>query len=224
MFKTTCMCLKYRLPMNCWDMESGTVMLLFIINFHVSVISQMSDELMIVWQPWSNSFKRPPVFSPGCGLAGFPEEKLKWRIKTKKMRPLGRRGKLRVKRNASPVLDLIRSIILSAKFSEKFIYESKNNWRRKTPVVLLCKNMHQLETSLQVDRFYHTKKVVALLFENPTAKNFPLFRFLTAKKFLRLAGFKHNLKHPAKSCKKLTAYACKKKFSPCIIFGLYCRI
>lgn len=129
-----------------------------------------------------------------------------------------------VKRNALPVLDLIRSIILSAKFSGKFIYESKNNWRRKTPVVLLCKNMHQLETSLQVDRFYHTKKVVALLFENPTAKNFPLFRFLTAKKFLRLAGFKHNLKHPAKSCKKLTAYGCKKKFSPCIIFGLYCRI
>ena len=38
------------------------------------------------------------VFSPGCGLAGFPQEKLKWRIKTKKMRPLGRRGKLRVKR------------------------------------------------------------------------------------------------------------------------------
>ena len=65
------------------------------------------------------------VFSPGRGLAGFPQEKLKWRIKTKKMRPLGRRGKLRVKRNASPVLDLIR-IFLSAKFSEKFIYESKN--------------------------------------------------------------------------------------------------
>ena len=38
------------------------------------------------------------VFSPGRGLAGFPQEKLKWRIKTKKMRPLGRRGKLRVKR------------------------------------------------------------------------------------------------------------------------------
>ena len=32
------------------------------------------------------------VFSPGRGLAGFPQEKLKWRIKTKKMRPLGRRG------------------------------------------------------------------------------------------------------------------------------------
>lgn len=64
---------------------------------------------------------------------------------------------------------------------------------KKTPVVLLCKNMHQLKTSLQVDRFYHTKKVVALLFENPTAKNFLRFRFLTAKKFLCLAGFKHNL-------------------------------
>ena len=38
------------------------------------------------------------VFSPGRGLAGFPQEKLKWRIKTKKMRPLGRRGKLQVKR------------------------------------------------------------------------------------------------------------------------------
>ena len=38
------------------------------------------------------------VFSPGRGLAGFPQEKLKWRIKTKKMRPLGHRGKLRVKR------------------------------------------------------------------------------------------------------------------------------
>ena len=38
------------------------------------------------------------VFSPGRGLAGFPQEKLKWRIKTKKMHPLGRRGKLRVKR------------------------------------------------------------------------------------------------------------------------------
>ena len=34
----------------------------------------------------------PAVFSPGRGLAGFPQEKLKWRIKTKKMRPLGRRG------------------------------------------------------------------------------------------------------------------------------------
>ena len=32
------------------------------------------------------------MFSPGHGLAGFPQEKLKWRIKTKKMRPLGRRG------------------------------------------------------------------------------------------------------------------------------------
>ena len=29
---------------------------------------------------------------------GIPARKLKWRIKTKKMRPLGRRGKLRVKR------------------------------------------------------------------------------------------------------------------------------
>ena len=38
------------------------------------------------------------VFSPGRGLAGFPQEKLKWRIKTKKMHPLGRRGKLGVKR------------------------------------------------------------------------------------------------------------------------------
>ena len=38
------------------------------------------------------------VFSPGRGLAGFPQEKLKWHIKTKKMRPLGRRGKLQVKR------------------------------------------------------------------------------------------------------------------------------
>ena len=38
------------------------------------------------------------VFSPGRGLAGFPQEKLKWPIKTRKMRPLGRRGKLRVKR------------------------------------------------------------------------------------------------------------------------------
>ena len=38
------------------------------------------------------------VFSPDRGLAGFPQEKLKWRIKTKKMRPLERRGKLRVKR------------------------------------------------------------------------------------------------------------------------------
>ena len=38
------------------------------------------------------------VFSPGRGLAGFPQEKLKWRIKTKKMRLLGRKGKLRVKR------------------------------------------------------------------------------------------------------------------------------
>ena len=38
------------------------------------------------------------VFSPGRGLAGFLQEKLKWRIKTKKMRPLGRRGELRVKR------------------------------------------------------------------------------------------------------------------------------
>ena len=36
------------------------------------------------------------VFSPGRGLAGFPQEKLKWRIKTNKMRPLGRRGKLQV--------------------------------------------------------------------------------------------------------------------------------
>ena len=34
------------------------------------------------------------VFSPGRGLVGFPQEKLKWRIKTKKMRALGRRGKL----------------------------------------------------------------------------------------------------------------------------------
>ena len=41
--------------------------------------------------------ERYAVFSPGCSLAGFPQEKLKWRIKTKKMRPLGRRGKLRVK-------------------------------------------------------------------------------------------------------------------------------
>ena len=37
------------------------------------------------------------VFSPGRGLAEFPQEKLKWCIKPKKMRPLGRRGKLRVK-------------------------------------------------------------------------------------------------------------------------------
>ena len=44
------------------------------------------------------------VFSPGRGLAGFPQEKLKWRIKTKKMRPLGRRGKLRVKRTFKVVL------------------------------------------------------------------------------------------------------------------------
>ena len=33
-----------------------------------------------------------------CGIAGFQQEKLKWRIKTKKMCPLGCRGKLRVKR------------------------------------------------------------------------------------------------------------------------------
>ena len=39
-----------------------------------------------------------PVFSPGRGLAGFLQEKLKWRIKTKKMCPLGHKGKLRVKR------------------------------------------------------------------------------------------------------------------------------
>ena len=38
------------------------------------------------------------VFSPGRGLAGFPQEKLKWRIKTKKM------GKLRVKRTFKVVL------------------------------------------------------------------------------------------------------------------------
>ena len=55
------------------------------------------------WQtkgnPWMAFGKdRLPVFSPGRGLAGFLQEKLKWRIKTKKMRPLGRRGKLRVKR------------------------------------------------------------------------------------------------------------------------------
>ena len=50
---------------------------------------------------YTHSYKVPaehPVFSPGRSLVGFPQEKLKWRIKTKKMRPFGRRGKLRVKR------------------------------------------------------------------------------------------------------------------------------
>ena len=45
-------------------------------------------------------------------------------------------------RNALLDLDLTCWIILSAKFSMKYIYESKNDWRKKLPVVLLCKNMY----------------------------------------------------------------------------------
>jgi len=29
-----------------------------------------------------------PVFSPGCGLAGFPQEKLRWRIKSQEDAPV----------------------------------------------------------------------------------------------------------------------------------------
>jgi len=29
-----------------------------------------------------------PVFSPGCSLAGFPQEKLRWRIKSQEDAPV----------------------------------------------------------------------------------------------------------------------------------------
>ena len=43
------------------------------------------------------------VFSPGRSFAGFPQEKLRWPIKAKKMRPLGCRDKLWVKRKLEHV-------------------------------------------------------------------------------------------------------------------------
>ena len=83
------------------------------------------------------------------------------------------------KRNASLDLDLTCSIILSAKFSMKYIYESKNDLRKKIPVVLLCKNMYlgfkdfsalfRLVLYGLIDST-SLKEVVVLRFVNPTAK------------------------------------------------------
>ena len=70
-------------------------------SISISVLYQfLCSSIILLYNTLSSVVMLPKtaVFSPGRGLARFPQEKLKWRIKTKKMRPLGRRGKLRVKR------------------------------------------------------------------------------------------------------------------------------
>ena len=122
MFKT--MCLKYRLVIR-WQIQKVAGYFIVRINFHVFVAISQNDPMIVCGTPSNSYWKKR---NKRTVRNNRNHQKRIETMQTKKS-PNDNVNDSNAERNASLDLDLTCWIILSAKFSVKYIYESKNDGR-----------------------------------------------------------------------------------------------